>query len=352
MDHNYLPAEWEPQDGVLLTWPHAHSDWAPLLPEVEPVFIEIARQIALREQVIISCYHDAHVDHVRRRLQQAGVNLQCTHLYIVPSNDTWVRDHGPITIYKNGVPSLLDFTFNGWGNKFSAELDNQVTRHLHSLGAFAATPLQTIDMVLEGGGIETDGAGTLLTTESCLLSPQRNPHLNKQHIEVRLKMLFGIERVLWLKHGQLAGDDTDGHIDTLARFCDAHTITYVACDDTQDEHYAELKLMENELRAFRTPQGQPYRLVPLPWPQAKFSSDGKRLPASYANFLIINDTVLTPTYDDPADAEVLARLRICFPNREVIAISCLPLIKQYGSLHCVTMQLPTGVLTPPSDTAG
>ena len=345
MDDNYLPAEWEPQDGVLLTWPHAHSDWAPLLPEVEPVFIEIARQIALREQLIISCYHDAHVDHVRRRLEQAGVNLKRAQLYIVPSNDTWVRDHGPVTVYNNNVPTLLDFTFNGWGGKFKADLDNQVTRHLHSLGAFAATPLQTVDMVLEGGGIETDGIGTLLTTESCLLSPQRNPHLDKQQIEERLKTLFGIERVLWLKHGQLAGDDTDGHIDTLARFCDEQTITYVACDDPRDEHYVELQAMQAELKAHRTREGKPYRLVPLPWPQAKFSDDGNRLPASYANFLIINNAVLVPTYDDAADAEVLVRLRTCFPDREVIDIPCLPLIKQYGSLHCVTMQLPAGVLS-------
>jgi agmatine deiminase len=341
----HLPAEWEPQDGVLLTWPHAHSDWAPSLPEVEPVFIEIARQIALREQVIIGCYHDAHADHVRRRLEQAGINLKHAHLYIVPSNDTWVRDHGPITVYKNGVPTLLDFTFNGWGGKFKSDLDNQVTRHLHSLGAFSATPLQTVDMVLEGGGIETDGAGSLLTTESCLLSPQRNPSLNKQQIEERLKTLFGIERVLWLKYGQLAGDDTDGHIDTLARFCDAQTIAYVACDDPRDEHYVELQALEAELKALRTREGKPYRLVPLPWPQAKFSSGGKRLPASYANFLMINDAVLAPTYDDPADAEVLVRLRTCFPDREVIGIPCLPLIKQYGSLHCVTMQLPAGVLS-------
>lgn len=344
-DRIHLPAEWEPQDGVLLTWPHAHSDWAPSLPEVEPVFIEIARQIALREQVIISCYHDAHMDHVRRRLEQAGVNLKRAHLYIVPSNDTWVRDHGPITVYQNNVPTLLDFTFNGWGDKFKSDLDNQVTRHLHSLGAFGVTAMQTINMVLEGGGIETDGAGSLLTTESCLLSPQRNPQLNKQQIEARLKALLGVERVLWLKHGQLAGDDTDGHIDTLARFCDAQTITYIACDDPRDEHYVELQTMEAELKALRTREGKPYRLVPLPWPLAKFSGDGKRLPASCANFLIINGAVLAPTYDDPADAEVLVRLRTCFPDREVIDIPCLPLIKQYGSLHCVTMQLPAGVLS-------
>ncbi|MEO6697400.1 MAG: agmatine deiminase family protein [Gammaproteobacteria bacterium] len=349
MNHNYLPAEWEPQSGVLLTWPHAHSDWAAWLPEVEPVFVEIARQIALREQVIISCYHDAHADHVRLRLEQAGINPKRAHLYIVPSNDTWVRDHGPIAVFEDNRPTLLDFTFNGWGGKFHADLDNQVTRHLHSLGAFAATPLQTIDMVLEGGGIEVDGAGSLLTTESCLLSPHRNPHLNKQQIETRLQTLFGAERILWLKRGQLAGDDTDGHIDTLARFCDQHTITYVACDDAHDEHYAELQAMENELKALRTHEGKPYRLVPLPWPQAKYNSDGRRLPASYANFLIINGAVLAPTYDDPADAETLARLRDCFPGREVIGIPCLPLINQYGSLHCVTMQLPAGVLsfTPP-----
>ncbi len=337
---SYLLPEWTPQSGVMLTWPHEHSDWFATLAEVEPVFVEIARQISLHERVVIACWDEQHLVHVEQLLKHAGAAPDKISLYAVPSNDTWARDHGPITVLEQGnTPRLLDFTFNGWGCKFDAGLDNQLTDRLHAAGAFHATPLQNIDVVLEGGSIEVDGAGTLLTTRRCLMSPMRNPHLNQQQVESLLGQLLGVNRFLRLDNGYLAGDDTDSHIDTLARFCDARTIAYVACDDHNDEHYPELKAMEKELKAFRTRDDQPYHLVPLPWPQAKFDEDGHRLPATYANFLIINGAVLVPTYDDPADEAALARIKDCFPLREIIGIPCLPLIMQHGSLHCVTMQL-------------
>lgn len=339
-----LPPEWAKQSGVMLTWPHAHSDWLPWLGEVEPVFTAIARAVSEHEQVIISAYDAAHLTHIRTLLLQAGIDLNRVHLYIAPSNDTWVRDHGPITVLKDAAPLLLDFIFNGWGAKFDATLDNNLTGKLHAAGAFGRTPLTSIDFVLEGGSIEVDGAGSLLTTGRCLLSPQRNPKLDRAGIEACLHEWLGVERVLWLTHGYLAGDDTDSHIDTLARFCSADTICYVACDAADDAHYPELKAMEQELQALRTAANTPYRLIGLPWPQPKHGNDGRRLPASYANFLIINGAVLAPTYDDPADSEALARLQTCFPTHTVIGIPCLPLIRQYGSLHCVTMQLPAGVL--------
>lgn len=339
-----LPAEWEPQSAVMLTWPHGYGDWAPWLAQVEPVFVEIARQVTLQERLIVSCHDAVHEAHVRSLLRQSEVNLKAVSIYVVPSNDSWVRDHGPITVLQDAVPRLLDFTFNGWGGKFDSKLDDQITRHLHAKDAFGKTPLETIDLVLEGGSIEADGAGTLLTTTHCLLSPKRNPHLNRARIESRLHQVLGTNRVLWLTHGHLAGDDTDSHIDTLARFCDASTITYVACDDPTDEHYADLQAMEAELKEFRTADGKPYQLMPLPWTQAKYDATGQRLPASYANFLIINNAVLAPTYDDPADAAALACLQHCFPQRQIIGIPCLPLIMQYGSLHCVTMQLPAAIL--------
>lgn len=339
----YLPAEWAIQDAVLLTWPHAASDWQPWLVQVDPVFVEIARQVCRRERLIVSCFDSAHRDHVRNLLTQGQVDCERVALYIIPSNDSWVRDHGPITVLGNGTPRLLDFTFNGWGNKFAGELDNTVTRRLHKEGAFGATPLKTIDLVLEGGSIETDGQGTLLTTASCLLAPGRSS-LTRHALEARLKEVFGLRRVLWLEHGYLAGDDTDGHIDTLARFCDPETICYMACDDPSDEHYPELNAMAAELRQFRTLDDQPYRLLPLPWPQARYNTDGRRLPASYANFLIINNAILAPTYADPADAQALTCLTQAFPRHEIVGIPCSPLIMQYGSLHCVTMQLPAGML--------
>jgi agmatine deiminase len=340
----YLPPEWATQSGVMLTWPHAHGDWAPHLPQVEPVFVAIARQVARRERVLISCYDGRHRTHVEDLLIADGIDMRRVVLRVAPSNDTWARDHGPLTVICQNEPLLLDFGFNGWGGKYGYELDNTLTRRLYDEGTFGDVPLQTVDMVLEGGSVEVDGSGTLLTTSRCLLAPTRNPALNRDRIEQRLKQELGLNRILWLDHGYLAGDDTDSHIDTLARFCDARTIAYVSCDDPADEHYAELKAMEAELRAFTAADGSHYRLVPLPWPKPVHDEDGRRLPATYANFLIVNGALLAPTYRDPADGPALARLKECFPDREIVGIDCYPLVFQYGSLHCVTMQLPTGVL--------
>lgn len=251
----------------MLTWPHEHGDWHSKLSTVEPVFVEIARCVSLHEHVVIACWDETHLAHVRMLLKDSGAALDNITLHATPSNDTWARDHGPITVFDNTAPRLLDFTFNGWGRKFDAELDNQLTERLHAAGAFGKTPLQTVDLVLEGGSIEVDGAGTLLTTRRCLMSPMRNPHLTQPQIEALLGELFDVERFLWLDNGYLAGDDTDSHIDTLARLCDRRTIAYVACDDPADEHYQELKAMEDELKRFRTADGAPYRLVALPWPR-------------------------------------------------------------------------------------
>lgn len=343
-ENRRLPAEWEPQSGVMLTWPHDRSDWLPFLATVEPVYVEIARAVCAREKLLICCRDETHVDHVRVLLQGGHVNLVRVTLMIAPSNDSWARDHGPITVFENNAPRLLDFTFNGWGKKYSADLDNLITRRLHDRGAFNSIALESFDFVLEGGGIESDGAGTLLTTAQCLLSPHRNPLLTRAQIERVLKDTLGVARVLWLEHGHLAGDDTDSHIDTLVRFCDAHTLAYMSCDDPSDEHYTDLRVMEDELRTLRDWNGKPYRLIALPLPRAQYNAEGRRLPATYANFLIINDAVLAPTYGDPADKLALERLRTAFPKHEIVAINCTPLIQQFGSLHCITMQLPHGVL--------
>jgi len=328
----------------MLTWPHPQTDWSRRLKVVEPTFTAIAREVSRREKVLIVCFDSAHQAHVNALLSQGGVDLSRVRFFTAPANDTWARDHGPITVQCSERPLLLDFGFNGWGGKYPAALDDAVTRHIYDTGAFGDTELHTVDLILEGGSIEVDGQGTLLTTEQCLLAPTRNPTISRDSLERRLAELLGLKRILWLKHGHLDGDDTDSHIDTLARFCDAQTIAYVACDDPNDQHYTDLRAMEAELRAFRAADGSPYTLVPLPWPKPKFSDDGERLPATYANFLIINGAVLVPTYDDAADAVALERLRGCFPDRAVIGINCLPLIQQFGSLHCVTMQLPRDVV--------
>lgn len=337
-----LPAEWEIQDGVLIAWPHHGTDWSDALDQVQPVFAEIIRQITRFERVLLTT---PCVEETRGYLTGAGIDLAKVVLCEVPNNDTWARDFGPITVIYNEKPVLLDFGFNGWGLKFPANHDNLITSRLKKLGVLTPN-LKKVGLIMEGGSLECDGLGTILTTAECLLSPNRNPQLDKSEIEQAMAALLGARRVLWLHHGALAGDDTDSHIDTLARICPNNTIVYQACDNPADEHYGPLKLMEQELQGFTAPDGTPYRLMALPWPKARFDADAHRLPATYANFLIINGAVLVPTYaDDENDAKALACVAQAFPGREIIGVDCLPLIQQHGSLHCVTMQLPQGVLS-------
>lgn len=336
-----LPAEWEPQDGVLLAWPHADSDWQPILSEITAVFIELTRQIQRFERTLIVT---PDPESVRETLSEAGIELSTVRIEKIPTNDTWTRDYGPITVICDNQPVLLDFGFNGWGLKFAADKDNQVTSQLHANGCFGTTAKNTIGLILEGGSIESDGVGTILTSSECLLNNNRNPQLNKQQVEQVLADHLGAEHILWLDHGYLSGDDTDSHIDTLARLCPDDTISYLQCRDPQDEHFSELQKMELQLQQFRTREGKPFRLIPLPWPAVCYDEDGDRLPATYANFLVINGAVLVPTYNDAADEQALAAIAEAYPNREIIGIDCRAVIWQHGSLHCLTMQLPEGVL--------
>ena len=227
-----LPAEWEPQDAVLICWPHEKTNWAPYLNEAEAVLTDIAEAVARFEKLIVVV---PDKDCVHTKLAARGVNMKNVALYEIESNDIWARDFGPITIYENEKPVLLDFTFNAWGGKFKAGLDNQITTKLYATGAFGSTPLRAIDLILEGGSIDSDGQGTLLTTAECLLNPNRNKHLNKKQIEARLTSELAVKKFQWLENGSLAGDDTDAHIDTLARLCPDNTILYVKCSDPVDE---------------------------------------------------------------------------------------------------------------------
>ena len=338
----FLPAEWYPQSGVQLTWPHAGTDWAYMLDEVQECFVNIANEIAKRELLLIVT---PEPEEVKKQIA-ATVNMENVRFLKCGTNDTWARDHGGITVFDQGEPVVYDFVFNGWGMKFAANLDNLVTRNLSVQGTFA-DGVQVINMqpfVLEGGSIESDGKGTLLTTVECLSSQNRNEYLQKEELEAYLKDVFGFERILWLENGYLAGDDTDSHIDTLARFCSEDTIAYVQCKDESDEHFEELQAMEQELQAFRQADGKPYRLIALPMADP-VEWEGERLPATYANFLIINGAVLLPYYKSPKDELAKKALQQAFPEREIIGINCLPLIKQHGSLHCVTMQYPEGVVS-------
>ncbi|GHC19116.1 agmatine deiminase [Kushneria pakistanensis] len=329
----------------MLSWPGRDSDWASLLDAIETTFITLIEVIARYQHVLVTLPDESTRQRLAMTLSHLGVPDNRLSLVIAPSDDTWARDHGPLTVIEHGTARLLDYRFTGWGGKFSAERDNALNGVLADQGIFTPELESMQQIVLEGGGVETDGQGTLLTTRSCLLNPNRNPHLDQAAIEAHLRDHLGIQRVLWLENGYLEGDDTDSHIDTLARFCDEQTIAYVRCDDPTDPHFEALSAMERELKAFRRCDGQPYRLIALPWPGPCFDpEDGHRLPATYANFLIINDAVLMPSYADRADYAAMQALSEAFPGRDIIPIDCRQVIRQHGSLHCLTMQLPTGTL--------
>ena len=349
MRSKHLPAEWYPQSGIQLTWPHANTDWAPILSEVEKCYIRMSLEIALRERLIIVTPEPERIEKLlNEKLPQKVLGNITFHR--MPTNDTWARDHGFITLIGDTEASLLDFQFNGWGKKFEATLDNEICRHMNEQAILRGRYEDHLDIVLEGGSIESDGRGTILTTSQCLMAPNRNQPLSKADIEERLLSILHAQRILWLDHGYLAGDDTDSHVDTLARLCPDDTIAYVQCTDTEDEHYEELRLMEEQIKTFTTIDSRPYRLVPLPMGPIRIDEDGERLPSTYANFLIMNNTVLMPTYDDKElDDKATTQLQKAFPKHDIVGIDCQVLIRQHGSLHCCTMQFPIGIIPSTQD---
>lgn len=340
--HNIrLPAEWEEQDGILMAWPGAHSKWRPYLEAARKTLASIAAPISRHERVVLVTTEPTEAAGV---LRAAGTLMNRIAFCPVATDDIWIRDFGPIAVTEDEHTVLLDFLFNGWGGKHAATLDNMATVAMKQHGVFGKTHLRSIRLVLEGGSIDSDGQGTILATRSCLANPNRNPHLSLADIETSLRQFLGAKRVLWLQNGYLAGDDTDGHVDMLARFAPHDALIHMSCDDTRDEHFDALAAMTEELESFRTPAGKPYRLIPLPWPSAKFDVDGQRMPASYANFLVLNGAVLVPVYSDPNDKPALDAIGEAFPGRAVIGVDCSTLIRQHGSLHCSTMQIPRGTL--------
>lgn len=348
-----LPAEWAPQSAVMLTWPHSNTDWQPILPQITETYIQMAREIVKREKLVIVTPEPNKVRQLLPRSPRITY-VKCD------TNDTWARDHGFITLINrdySDAPHLLDFQFNGWGKKFEASLDNKINRNLFDSGTLNGEYIDNNDFVLEGGSIESDGEGTIFTTTGCLMAPNRNQPLTQDEIEEELKRHLAADRVLWIDHGDLIGDDTDGHIDTLVRVAPADTLLYMGCDDENDEQYEALRKMEEDLRILQTKSGRGYRLLRLPSPRPIYydgkqfldhkEGDAERLPATYANFLVINGAVLYPTYAQPdLDAEAAAVIAEAFPDREIIGIDCRPIIIQHGSLHCCTMQFPAGVIGP------
>ncbi|MDD3477163.1 MAG: agmatine deiminase family protein [Sulfurimonas sp.] len=323
-------AEFEEQSFTQIIFPHKNSDWVEYLDEAETNFENIIKEIIKYQKCLVVC---ADIKDVQRRFEPNK------NLFFVEyeTNDTWARDCSALCVENGTKIELLDFTFTGWGGKFDASKDNAMSKKIS--GSYSAK-LRSIDLILEGGAIESNGVDTILTTSECVLNKNRNSTLSKEQTTQILKDEFGMSKILYLNHGYLAGDDTDSHVDTLARFVDERTIMYVKCKDKDDEHYRELKLMEEELEAFAKDEG--FTLVALPMSSACYFDD-ERLPATYANFLFINGAILVPTYGVKEDAEALAVFKRIFPTKDIVPINCFTLIKQHGSLHCVTMNFAKGV---------
>ena len=319
-----IPAEWEAQEALIVVFPPKKSDWEHSLKEIHQTYLEFISQIARFQKCMVICED-------KKTLATALPSLQNIELIEMPTNDTWIRDFGGINVYKNGKRQTYDFIFNAWGNKFEASMDNGITQRLFDEG-YLVGKLKTFDFVLEGGSIDSNGHGVMLSTAYCLFEENRNPELSKKKIKKTLMKLFGLKELIILKHGALMGDDTDSHIDTLARFIDKKTIAYVKCYDKKDEHYKELKKMEKELKKTG------FDLVPLPLPSAKYFNN-HRIPATYMNFVLINNAVLVPTYSDVYDEEVLKTFARHFPEREVVGIESSILIREHGSLHCASMNV-------------
>lgn len=335
-----MPAEWEMPSAVLLSMPHDGTDWADMLPEVTECYRNIVAALVRHKVPVIIAAPDT--ESARKAL--AGIPDSLMTFFTVQTNDTWTRDYGSIAVSENGGIRMLDFKFNGWGLKFAACHDNLVTRHMVESGIITAPTENHLSFVLEGGSIESDGRGTVMTTSHCLLSPNRNGAMSPEEITGYLKKTLGAERVLWLSKGALMGDDTDSHIDTLARLAPHDTIIYTGCDDASDPHYEELNEMEKEIQEFRTADGAHYNLIRLPLPDARYDEDGNRLPATYANYLVLPEVVLMPSYgNELKDRTAAGMLQMVF-DKEVECIDCNALIKQHGSLHCATMQIPREAL--------
>lgn len=341
-----MPSEWHTQSAVQLTWPHEDTDWRPYLADITSTYLCLVRAIAAYEPVIIAA-RDAESVCQLLSSELDGTLAARVVVYKCDNDDTWARDHGFITLLDSasdtGKARLMDFRFNGWGEKFPADKDNRINTTLYALGAFNGERCDADDFVLEGGSIESDGKGTILTTSQCLLAPHRNQPLTRHDIERQLVERLGADRVLWLDHGTLEGDDTDGHVDTIVRMAPDDTMLYVGCDDEADSHYADFALLEQQLRALRTAEGKPYRLLRLPMPDAIYA-DGERLPATYANFLVVNGAVIVPTYAQEAnDRKAMEVASAAFKSYDVVGVDSRTIIRQHGSIHCLTMQYPEGV---------
>ena len=337
-------AEWEPIDGVLLALPHKNTDWLYILEEAEDQYRRIVRAfIENAIHVVLLCPGIKEAENLFDKDLHEGITF-----IEMDYNDTWTRDYGPLTILKHGDLRGVDFGFNGWGLKFAADKDNLVNRNLNNKGVFTKDIYRNeTAFILEGGSVDTDGNGTILTTSRCLCSPNRNGGLTKKEADEQLRKHLGAQHILFLDYGELIGDDTDSHIDTLARMAPENIILFTGCKKPDDPHFDDLLKMRAQLTLFRNAEGEPFNLVELPLPDAIYDENGNRLPATYANYLVTENVLFMPTYNQPEkDSLAMQTVKIAFPKHKIIGIDCTTLIKQHGSLHCATMQLPKGLFEP------
>lgn len=331
-------AEWEKQEAVLLAMPNEHTDWCYMIEEAINQYVRLVNAIAKEEINVILLCRDAEETINRFEPQLRSKILPVETEY----NDTWTRDYGPLTIEKDDSVRTLDFGFNGWGLKFASDKDNLVNLRLAKSGILNSELYRNNrDFELEGGSVDTDGEGTILTTTRCLCSPNRNGGKSKNEISEILQRRLGATHILWLDYGALQGDDTDSHIDTLARMAPGNSIIYTGCRDIDDPHFEELLHMKAQLMMFRNIIGEPYNLIELPLPEPVLDPDsGERLPATYANYLVTENVIFMPSYAQPKNDKLASdMLRIAFPQHKIITVDCRSLLRQHGSLHCATMQL-------------
>jgi agmatine deiminase len=330
------PAEWEPHEGTLLSWPHNPETWPGCLPAAEAAFVEMVQHLAPREAVHINVLDDAMAQGVAETLSRHGIDAASIYFHEIPTDDAWVRDHGPIAVTQGGQLRLLDFEFNAWGGKYPPwEQDNAVPRQLADA---LDLPCRSLPWVLEGGSIDGNGQGIVLTTESCLLNPNRGEGRSRESMEKLLREELGAHQVIWLKDG-IEGDDTDGHIDDIARFVGPTQIVAVREDDESEFNTAVLRENWERLEVARTPAGGSFELIALPSPPAQ-KHQGLPVPASYANFYIANGVVLVPVFESPCDDRALAILSELFPSRDVLGVPSNSLVAGLGAIHCLTQQLP------------
>jgi agmatine deiminase len=330
-----MPAEWAPHRATWFSWPHSRDTWPDELPEVEAALAFAVKALARHEPVHVGTLGAAHRKHVGDLLDAHGVRGEVV-LHDVPTDDAWARDHGAIFVRDAaGALTATVWGFNAWGGKYPYDQDALVARRMAKI---FGTPVVEGGMILEGGSIEVNGAGTLLTTEACLLNPNRNPGATKAEIEARLADLLGASHVVWLGDG-IAGDDTDGHVDDLTRFVDTDTVVTVLEEDPSDVNFDSLRENLERLREARLPSGKPFRIETLPMP-APVVSRGERLPASYANFYVANGVVLLPVFGDANDRVAVETLTRLFRGREVVPVPCREVVWGLGALHCLTQQIP------------